>query len=215
MFRRAVLATVGAVLLTACGDDFDPLGLGDGSTTTGEPEPSFDYAACPGRMRDPSCTGSACGLTPEAQEHLAIFLDEVAQAGYADVFSPTEAEYLPLVDALRIDYQLQVGWFRVARTVHLDVPDTEALLRQEMAAHLAGWRVPSSVARPEELSAAVEACHALLEYDPCTDNQADFFVRDHYDWSQPDCVYKTTAVVLDAADASTLECLVEEPQPCD
>lgn len=200
--------------LAGCSDDFDPLGLGDDSTT-GEPEPTFDYGACPEPMQDPSCTGSDCGLTPEAQEYLAIMLDEVAQAGHAGVFTPTRAEYLALVDELRIHYQLQVSWFRLATSVHLDVPDSEALLRQEMAAHIAGWRVPASVATPEALSLAVEGCHALLEYDPCTDNQADFYVHDRYDWSEPQCVYKSSVVVLDAADASTLECLVEEPQPCD
>jgi hypothetical protein len=209
-----VAALAISALLAGCSDDFDPLGLGDDSTT-GEPEPTFDYGACPEPMRDPGCTGSDCGLTPEAQEYLAVMLEEVAQAGHADVFQPTRAEYLALVDELRIDYQLQVSWFRLASTVHFDVPDTEELLRQEMAAHITGWRVPASVAPPEALSLAVEDCHALLEYDPCTDNHADFYVHDRYDWSQPECVYKSTVVVLDAEDASTLECIVEEPQPCD
>jgi hypothetical protein len=203
-----------AVLATACGDDFDPFGLDDDSTT-GEPEPTFDYAVCPPPMQDPQCSGSLCGLTPEAQDYLTIMLDMVAQAGHADVFAPTKAEYLALVDELRIDYQLQVSWFRIATTVHFDVPDTEELLRQEMAAHIAGWRVPSSVASPEAIAGAVDACNSLLEYDPCTDNQLEFYVHEHYDWAQPDCVYKSSYVVIDAADASTLECAVEEPQPCD
>lgn len=207
------LACIGAVLLPAgCGDHFEPLGLGD--STSGEPEPTFDYAACPPAMRDPSCTGSACGIGPEAQDRLAIFIDEVEQAGHAEAFVPTKAEYFPHLGELRIDYQLQVGWFRFASSVRFDVPDTEALLRQEIAAHVAGWRVPSAVARPEELAAAVEGCHALLEYDPCTDNQPDFLVHERYDWAQPECVYKSTVVVVDAADASTLECMVETPQPC-
>lgn len=211
MRRLCTLAAL--LLLTACSDDFDPLGLGDDSTT-GEPEPSFDYSACARPMQDPRCTGSDCGLTPDARDQLAMMLDEVAEAGHADLFFPTAAESFPLVDELRIDYQLQLGWFRFATTVHFDVPDTEELLRQEMAAHIAGWRVPGMVASPAELAAAVESCHELLEYDPCTDNQADFFVHDRYDWAQPQCVYKSTSVVIDAADASTLECFVEAPQPC-
>jgi hypothetical protein len=193
-----------APALAGCGDD----------STTGEPEPAFDYAACARPMRDPSCSGSDCGLTPEARDYLAIMLDEVARAGHADVFTPTEAEYLPLVDDLRIHYQLQVSWFRLATTVRFDLPDTEELLRQEMAAHIAGWRVPTAVADPDELASAVESCHALLEYDPCTDNHADFYVHDRHDGAQPDCVSEPTLVVVDAADASTLECVVEAPLPC-
>jgi hypothetical protein len=212
--RVGIVMGLTAVLATACGDDFDPFGLDD-DTTTGEPEPTFDYAACPPPMRDPPCIGSECGRTPEAQDYLAIMLDVVAEAGRSDVFAPTKAEYFPLVDELHIDYQLQVSWFRFATTVHFDVPDTEELLRQEMAMHIDGWRVPLSVAAPDELSNQVEACNELLEYDPCTDNQPDFYVYDHYDWAQPDCVYKSSYVVIDAADASTLECAVEEPQPCD
>ena len=210
-----MIATIAlAALSSACSDDqFDPFGL-DSTTAEPEPEPTFDYSVCAPPMRDASCSPTDCGLTPAAQGYLDIMLDEVLQAGHAGVFTPTEADYDPYIDELRIDYQLQVSWFRLATTVHFDVPDTEELLRQEMAAHIAGWRVPSMVARPEELSAAVEQCHALLEYDPCTDDHPDFFVHDSYDWAQPDCVYKSTSVVLDAADASTLECVVEAPQAC-
>lgn len=211
---RCIAVAIAALTCTGCSDDeFDPFGL-DSTTTPPEPEPTFDYSVCAPPMRDASCSPSDCGLTPEAQAHLDIMLDEVLQAGHADVFTPTEAEYDPFVDELRIDYQLQVSWFRIATTVHFDVPDTEELMRQEMAAHIAGWRVPSTVARPEEIAAAVEQCHALLEYDPCTDDHPDFFVHDSYDWSNPDCIYKSTSVVVDAADASTLECVVEAPQPC-
>lgn len=204
---------IAALACTACSDDFDPFGL-DSTTAEPEPEPTFDYSVCAPPMRDASCSPTDCGLTPEAQGYLDVMLDEVLQAGHIEVFTPTKAEYDPYIDELRIDYQLQVSWFRYATTVHFDVPDTEELMRQEMAAHIAGWRVPSTVARPEELSAAVEQCHALLEYDPCTDDHPDFFVHDSYDWSNPDCVYKSTSVVIDAQDASTLECVVEAPQPC-
>lgn len=200
-------------LLTACSDDSDPFGL-DGGTSDPPPEPTFDYSVCAPPLHDATCVAEQCGLTPEAQDYLAIMLDEVVEAGRADVFTPTKADYDPFVDQLRVDYQLQVSWFRFATTVYFDVPDTEELLRQELAAHIASWRVPSSVAPPEELAAEVEQCHALLEYDPCSDNQPDFFVHDSYDWVQPECVYKTTAVVVDAVAGSTLECLVEEPLPC-
>jgi hypothetical protein len=159
--------------------------------------------------------GSECGRTPEAEGYLAIMLEVVLEAGHAAAFTPTEAEYFPLVDDLRIDYQLQVSWYRAATSVHFDVPDTEELLREEMAAHVAGWRVPIAVAAPDEIEAAVEGCHSLLDYDPCLDNHPDFYVYEHYDWADPACVYKSTSVVVDAADASTLECVVEEPQPCD
>jgi len=203
-----------AALSSGCSDDFDPFGLDDDGTT-GEPEPTFDYDDCPAPMQDPRCIGSDCGRTPEAQDYLAIMLDVVSSAGYAEEFAPTKAEYFPLVDELRIDYQLQVSWFRAATTVHFDVPDTEELLRQEMASHVNGWRIPYAVASPEELAAVVESCSPLLEYDPCTDDQPDFYVYENYDWAEPECVYKSTYVVIDAADASTLECAVEEPQPCD
>ena len=212
-WRRVGIVLALTTPTTACGDDFDPFGL-DEDSTTGTPEPTFDYSACAPPLRDPQCTGSDCGLTPEAQDYLALMLDVVSDAGHADVFAPTRAEYDPLVDELRIDYQLQVSWFRLATAVHFDVPDTEELLRQEIASHVDGWRVPSSVASPEAISAAVSSCSALLEYDPCMDDHADFYVHDRYDWEQPGCVYKSTYVVVDAADASTLECAVEEPQPC-
>jgi hypothetical protein len=205
---------VGMMLATGCGDEFDPLGLDDGATT-GEPPPTFDYDACANPLlRDPTCVGSSCGLTPEAQDYLALMLEVVDEAGHASELTPIEAEYSPWVDELRIDYQVQVGWFRYATTVRFDVPDTEALLRQEMASHVSGWRMPGRVASPAAIEAAVERCHALLDYDPCLDNRPDFFVHERYDWTQPGCVYKTTSVVVDAQDGSTLECLVEQALPC-
>ncbi len=209
-----ILAVTIALPATACSDDFDPLGLDD-TSTTGDPEPPFDYSACSPPMQDPWCVGSECGRTPEAQDYLAIMLEVVAEAGRSDVFAPTDAEYAPFTDELRIDYQLQVSWFRIATTVHFDVPDTEELLRQEMASHVDGWRIPLSVAARQTLTNVVAACNELLEYDPCTDNQPDFYVHDGYDWAEPDCLYKSTYVVVDAADASTLECAVEEPQACE
>ncbi len=207
------------VLLAAgCSDDGPLFGDDDdtGATTgSSTPPPSFDYSTCSSpALHAPSCSGSACGRTPEAEGYLAIILDEVAMAGYAGNFTPTRAEHFPLVDELDIDYQLHVGWFRAATTVHLDVPGTEELLRDEMAAHVASWQIPAGVASPDAIAAAVEGCHALLDYDPCEDNQPDFLVYDRYDWAEPACVYKSSYVVVDAHDASTLECAVEEPQPC-
>lgn len=209
---------MGAVLLTACSDDvFDPLGLDDDDddTTSGEPEPMVDYGACDRTLQDPACIDAACGRTPQAQDHLAVMLEVVAEAGHASVFAPTRADFYPLTNELQVDYQLQVGWFRVATALHLDVPDSDELLRQELAAHVSGWDIPASVASPEQISAAVENCHAVLGYDHCQDNQPGFVVHDRYDWSQPGCVYKSSHVTIDAANASTIQCVVEQEQPCD
>jgi hypothetical protein len=209
----AVIVAACVTAATGCGDHSEPPGLGD-DTTAGGPPPAFDYHACAAPlMRDPTCEGRGCGLTDAAQEQLALMLEVVAEAGYATAFSPVEAESSPWIDALRIDYQLQVGWFRYATSVRFDVPVSEALLRQEMAGHVAGWRVPEAVASRAAIEAAVVGCHARLDYDPCTDNQPDFHVYARLDGAQPECGYET-AVVIDAHDASTLACLVDEPRPC-
>ena len=204
---------MGAIPSAGCGDDPGPFGLA-GTTSDDPPPPMVDYDGCEEPMQDPTCEGVACGLTPEAQHHLQIMLDVVEDAGYGSEFSPTKAEYSPFTNVLSIDYQLQVSWFRLASSIELGVPQTDELLRQELAAHVHGWNVPTEVVAPEALSAAVEGCHALLAYDPCTDDHVDFVARSRYDWEQPGCVYKTTYAVVDARDARLLECVVEQELPC-
>jgi hypothetical protein len=201
------------VLLAGCGDDAASADDRGGSSTTGEPAPLFDYAECPPAMQDATCEGSGCGRTQEAQDYLAIMLEVVAEAGHATAFTPTLAEYTPLVDELAIDYQLQVGWFRAATTVHFDVPDAEEFLREEMAAHISGWQIPDAMATPAALTAAVEACQNALAYDPCVDNTIEFLVHDRYGAPQAECMNGSSSVVIDARDASTLACEVEPP-PC-
>lgn len=208
----ACVVPLGMLLLAGCSDDASSSDGLDTGGTTGEPAPLFDYAGCPAAMQDTTCLGSACGRTQAAQDYLVIMLEVVADAGHAQYFTPTLAEYAPLVDQLTIDYQLQVGWFRAASTVRFDVPASEELLREEMAAHISGWQIPDSVVTPDALAAAVEACHSQLAYDPCEDNQRDFLVYDRYDGPPPAC--ESWSVVIDARDASTLLCEVQEPRPC-
>jgi hypothetical protein len=206
-----------AVLLTACSDDvFDPLGLdGGNSTSVGEPEPMVDYGECDRTMQDPDCVGTECGRTPQAQEYLGVMLEVVAEAGHASAFAPTRAEFHPLTNELHVDYQLHVGWFRAASVLDLQVPDSDEILREELEAHVGRWAIAPFVVSPDQISAAIEACHSILAYDPCEDNQPAFVAHDAYDWSQPGCVYKSSYAVIDAVDASTLECVVEQEHPCD
>lgn len=213
-----MVATVSVMLALGCGDDSShPYSDDHGDDTQGQPPPPMvDYSGCDRTMQDADCVGMECGLTPQAQDYLQVMIEVVDDAGYGDELTPTKAEYFPLTNELSIDYQLQVGWFRVASSIALAVLDSDEILRQELAAHVSGWDLPSQVASPAQISAAVEGCSGLLSYEHCTDNQLDFVAHDRYDWEQPDgCVYKTTYAVVSAATASVLECVVEQEQACD
>lgn len=201
-------------LAAGCSDDGSG-GYYDGTTSDPDPEPEVDYSGCAPVLQDPLCMGRACGRTPEAADYLGIVIEEVDNAGYGGRFVATRAEYTPLTNVLRVDYQLRRSWFRVAYVLEMEVPDSEALLRLELQSRISAWSVPTSVADPEEISDAIESCHLLLSYDHCVDNHAGFIVENRYDWSQPGCVYKSTYVTIDARDASTIECVVEEEYPCD
>ncbi|MCX4241235.1 hypothetical protein [Paraliomyxa miuraensis] len=216
-WRLVGARTLALVLpLAPCGCSDDDGFFDDGSDTTeGYVEPMVDYSGCERAMRDSPCGMALCGTSAEAQDYLQLMLDVVRDAGHSSRFSPTVAEYYALTNELRIDYQLQVGWFRVANTLSLSVPATDDLLRDELEAHVDTWVIPSSVVPPEDITDEVEACHALLTYDPCQDHQLDFTVHASYDWEQPDCVYKTTYALVDADNGSTLDCVVEQELPCE
>lgn len=212
--QRCALALSCAALAGGCGDDI--FGSSDTTDTdTGDPEPTFDYSVCDAPLRDADCTGVDCGETQQARDYLQIMLEVVDEQHQSEHFVPTRAQYFNLTQELTIDYQLEVSWFRVATSITLMVPQSEDVLRQELAAHVQGWDLPSGVASPETISAEIEDCHEVLTYDPCRDNHVGFVARSSYDWEQPDCVYKSTYAVVSAATGQTLECVVEEEQPCD
>jgi hypothetical protein len=198
---------VGIVALVgACGER-----AGDSTPESGH----YDYAECSPLVAPPDCEGLDCAEDEAARAHLELLLDVVDRRGYADIFTPESAEYLPATNQLLIDYQLQVDWMRTWGFINLKVPATTPELRSKLEAHVDAWEIPDSLADPDDIVAAVEGCDPILEVDPCDDFWDDFTVHASHEWSMPGCVYKATYAIVDARTAEVIRCVVEEEYGCE